>query len=382
MAFNTSTSAPIEQTINFLTRPLILSQTPDMITSLQLILRTTLQAALSEHQARLTLSFSITSLPPRPVYAACIACGLPWADWMSLLGSRDFDLVIEAHSVLVTYYGIGRPQTIVVWSRPTTAAPSHRPVVSRLSFDEPQVPISKLGQQSLMQASLKATVNSALARAHSRTLAQQLLESDDKQEAEEIFDMISLQTSIMSPTPTREGFALEIPSMSIFPSPLSSPESLSPNSSRPSSRSSTFSTFSSDDEESVTSASSISSFDFLATTKPALSPISRPMPSAAAVKPTFNRHAPAFVPRQSQPTRVVVDNTKLDKTKYLYQGGVSTVLTGGVMLGGAPATSSSAAAPSSVPKYRAPVGGRKLPSPPTKSLATSAQSWRRATPRV
>ncbi|KAF8152580.1 hypothetical protein B0H34DRAFT_121825 [Crassisporium funariophilum] len=368
MAFNNVSSAPnmvpasIVQAIGFLTRPLILTQTPDMISSLQMILRSTLQAVYFPARApRITLSLSTSSLPPRPVYAACIASGIQWSDWIRSLGARDFDLIIQSHTVSVTYVGLNA-QTVIVWSEPTLT-PTKRSLLARLNFEDPQVPISKLGQQSLMQASLRATVSSALARVQTRTLAQQLLESDHKEEADEIFDMIS-KTAIVSPTPTRERFFLDIPtafmpsSTTTFPSPLSSPEVSSPESSRPSSRSSTFSTFSFSDDESMTSASSINSFDFLASTKP----------QSIHVTPTNNaREMPVFVPRTP---RVFIDNAKKDITKYLYQGGVSTVLTGGVMLGGPAAPK----APQ-VPKYRAPVGGKKTNT--NIKNAASANSWRR-----
>lgn len=370
-ASSSTTSASINQAINFLTCPLVLTQTPDMVASLQSILRTTLQAVYRD--SRLTLSFSATCLPPRPVYAACIASGFRWADWIHLLGARDFDLIIEPRAIKVAYAD-ATPRIITVWSE-ATAPPAKQALLSRLNFQEPQVPISKLGQQSLVQASLRATVNSALARVQTRTLAQQLLESDHKEEADEIFAMIS--KSIMSPTPTREQFALELPksfmpSMTSFPSALSSPEPISsPDSSRPSSRSSSFSTFSfSDDDESVTSASSISSFDFLASTKPSTT-ITTPVN-------TFNKNAPAFVPRQPRPApRVFIDNNKKDVMKYLYQGGVSTVLTGGVMLGGGGAVSPKAVKPKveEAPKYRAPVGGKKF----AAAQNASTNFWRRNT---
>ena len=314
MAFSTSTMVPtsISQAINFLTRPLILTQEPDMIHSLQMILRSTLQVVYAAARTpRLVLSLSHSSLPPRPIYAACIASGIQWHDWITVLDSRDFHLVIEPHNVSVTYIG-PNPQTVVVWSE--LPSPFKRPLLSRPNFQAFQVPISKLGQQSLMQASLKATIGSAQARANTRTLAQQLLESDHKEEADELFAMIS-KTAIVSPTPTREKFFIDIP-VNAFPSPLSSPEVPSPATSRPSSRSSTFSALSLSDTESMTSASSVSSStsDFLSSTKP--------------------QDTTPFVPR---PTGVFINHEKKDVTKYLYQGGVSTVLTGGVMLGGSAA---------------------------------------------
>ena len=343
MAFSTPTMIPtsISQAINFLTRPLICSQEPDMIHSLQMILRSTLQAVYSAARtSRLVLSLSHSSLPPRPIYAACIASGLQWQEWIALLGSRDFDLVIKPHSVSVTYVG-PNPRTFIVWSEPPS--PVKRLPLSRLNLQGFQVPISKLGQQSFMQASRKATIGSTQTRgANTRTLAQQLLESDHEQEADELFAMISSKTAIISPTPTREKFFMDIP-MNAFPSPLSSPEVISPATSRPSSRSSTSSSsMSFFDTESMTSESSISSDDFLSSTKPG--------------------NTTSFVPT---PSRVFVDNEKKDVTKYLYQGGVSTVLTGGVMLGGSSATASNKNL------------GAKPTTTTTNKISSSANSWRR-----
>lgn len=371
--------ACITQTIAFLTRPLILTQAPEMVNALKSILRTTLNNCYNPaRDGRLILSLSTTFLPPRPIFAACIASGLHWAHWMKLLGGRDFDLVVEARSVMVLYLG-SKPQPITIWSE-QILTPAKRALLAHLTEEEPQVPISKLGQQSAMQTSLRATVSSAIARAQTRTLAQQLLESEHEKEADEIFEMIS-RTAIMSPTPTRERFPIvdiDIPttfmpiSTTSFPSPLSSPEPMSsPDSSRPSSRLSSFSTYSfSSDDESVTSASSTSSFDFLASTKP-----QRATLTTTPAKPTtINRHAPAFVPCQpAAAPPVVIDSAKKEVTKYLYQGGVSTVLTGGVMLGGASKVPKANA--DALPKYRAPIGGKKF-SAPTQNAA-SAMSWRR-----
>ncbi|KAF5366889.1 hypothetical protein D9615_010538 [Tricholomella constricta] len=126
-----------------------------------------------------------------------------------------------------------------------------------------------------------------------------------------------------------------------------------PPSSRPSSRSSTVSdsTFSSSSRSSHTSASSISSLPSIA--KPALAPAPKPQ-----------------------------------TTKYLYQGGVSTVLTGGVMLGGG---GGGCAAPrpcvapvpvrTTVPVYTPPHRTRTRAQATSawasKDRATGTGSWRR-----
>jgi hypothetical protein len=113
-----------------------------MIHSLQMILRSTLQAAYSAARtSRLVLPLSRLSLP-RPNYAACIASGLEWQEWIALPGSRDFDLVmvIEPHSVYVTYIS-PNPQIVIVWSEPHSH-PLNVPL-SRLNLRDFQVLISK-----------------------------------------------------------------------------------------------------------------------------------------------------------------------------------------------------------------------------------------------
>jgi len=360
MAFNYS--ANVSQAINFLTLPLVITQTADMVASVQSVLRSTLSAALGTYGGQLTLSFSINSLPPRPILAACIACDFPWDDWMALLGNRDFDLIIEPHDVLATYFDLARPYTITVWSEPTHD-PATRPLLARLGpFDLPHVPISKLGQRAKRNVPRKAT-NSARARPQTRTLAQQLLEENHKQEADEIFEMLS-KTSILSPTPTRQEFPpLRLPFLTTaiaIRSALSSPEASSlGSSSRPSSRSSTFSGLSlSDDEGSITSASSTASFDRFH------SDVKGPQ------NKLLDKDSPVFVPRhldtpsKDESIHVVVDTNKKDKTKYLYQGGYTSVVTGGVMLGSGPAANKKAK------KHSPAVGRQSLPAPVNFKLAS------------
>lgn len=293
MAFNTQPTVStiptsITQAIDFLTRPLILIHTPTKVVSLQIILQSILTATYlptpQNNHPRMSFSLSPTSLPPRPIYAACIASGVQWSEWISVLGGTPFELVIDSTFVTVR----AGNKTATVWQAPAPLRPA-----------------------STIQASLRATLSSALARAKSRTLAQQLLESDhEDEEAEEIFSMIS-KTTMVSPTPTRGSFHITLP---VSPT--------SPDSSRPSSRSSNVSGFSfSSSEESMSSVSSASS-----------------MASAKAAFLTADHirvqpQAKVALRRERAPS-VFVDNTKKEVTKYSYEGGVSTVLTGGVMLGG------------------------------------------------
>ncbi|KJA15382.1 hypothetical protein HYPSUDRAFT_149207 [Hypholoma sublateritium FD-334 SS-4] len=274
-------TASIEYAARFLTRPLILAVAPVHVAALQVVLRSTLHAACSS--APLVLPFTPNRLPPRPVYAAAIGAGVSWADWMALLAPREFALVITPSAVRAEYAGL-HPHTVLVWAD-RTPAPAPAPITKlapavRPASVEEQVPISKLGRR------LQATT---------RTLAQQLLDATHDADADELFTRLSRShAGILSPSPTRAAFtfppapAAPRPVFGAFSSPLSAraPRTPSPaTSSRPSSRSSIF--------------------------------------SAGA---------------ESLSALVVVDASKKEVTKYLYQGGVSTVLTGGVMLGAAPAS--------------------------------------------
>ncbi|KAF9466678.1 hypothetical protein BDZ94DRAFT_1295499 [Collybia nuda] len=336
MAFNAQSTisaipTSITQAIDFLTRPLVLIHTPTKVASLQLILQSILTATYlptpQNNHPRMTFILSPASLPPRPIYAACIASGVQWSEWISVLGGTPFELVIDSSFVSVR----AGDKTASVWQAPAS-----------------------LRAASSIQASLRATVNSALARAKSRTLAQQLLESDhEDEEAEEIFTMIS-KTTMVSPTPTRGSFHITLP--------VSPP---SPDSSRPSSRSSNVSGFSfSSSEESMSSMSSASS---MASAKAAF----------LAADHIRVQPKPKVALRRERTPSVFVDNTKKEVTKYSYEGGVSTVLTGGVMLGGK--------APS--PKPIKPIVARPVwtsprrmqPSNTTTMTADKNNNWRRTT---
>ena len=173
----------IENAAHFLTRPLILALAPVRVAALQIILRTTLQAACSG--GPLVLPFAPNRLPPRPVYAAAIGAGVSWADWMSLLAPREFALVITSRAVRAEYAGL-HPHRVTIWADfSPSSAPAPVPTIklspaARPAPTEEQVPISKLGQR------LQATVASARARAQTRTLAQRLLDSTHDADADEL----------------------------------------------------------------------------------------------------------------------------------------------------------------------------------------------------
>ncbi|KAF8171278.1 hypothetical protein BJ912DRAFT_121018 [Pholiota molesta] len=449
MAFNNTTVLSVPMTlapaslthaIAFLTRPLLPALSPEALALLQAALRRALAAAyVSNRASRLVLAFAGPGAPPpRPVDAACRAAGVSWAAWMPLLPVHGaFAVVIEPRVVSVAYpaaaSGLVPAQSAVVWSAaaavPRRLAPlsasAHTAVAAE---EETHVRISK----ARVQASLRATLHSALAREQTRgsstTLAQRLLAVGEEKEADELFAMLS--TSVLSPTPTRDAFPAGTSPSTVF-SRCTDDTAAPPSPS--SSRSSTPSAFGSaydSDAESLTSASSASSCDFLDATKRTCTtagPV--PVPAAATRPvPAFARRVPApapaaFVPRPSlstpftsttvptpaatttttaaTPARVWIDRTRKDVTRYLYQGGVSTVLTGGVMLGGGAAAArpraaaaaalkpsagavslkQTARAAAEVPKYRAPIGSGRWGAPAHRFAAApagGAGSWRRA----
>lgn len=248
---------------------------------------------------------------------------------------------------------------------------------------EVQVPITKL----------RATLQSARARVQTRTLAQQLLDATHDADAAELFARIALTQAsggIISPSPTRATFPnfVSVIDMSShfaktgfatsfsYPAPVQKQRSASPASSRPSSRSSSYSGSESlSDIGSIasTAASSIASSAYLAdltAKRAAAAPLVRPsapipgfVPRTRAVHTSINGPKPK--------PAVIVDASKKDLTKYLYQGGVSTVLTGGVMLGAPASSPAKKAKQASTPKYRAPIYVR------TKTGEANVASWRR-----
>ena len=310
MSFATqSTPTAITQATTFLTQPLIAVHPTSTVSSLRLVLHSSLTSSfMSSPSATLTLSLSPTAPPPRPIHAACVAANFPWSDWITILGGSTFDLHIVPSRVSV-HMPDGR--IAQVWEDPSSSTSTLQP---------PNTP-----SVTALQSSLKRRTRPP------PTLAQQLLESthEDK-EADEMFAMLSkCDISIVSPTPTRGTFsplplkaAFDIPLLSIarpadsvhvisFHDALSEPDL----DSRPSSRSSN------------TSGVSLSSFASSYASSVSSAPSIRSSPSPSPSRK--NKEGP----------RVIVDTTKTTPTRYTYSGGVSTVLTGGVMLGsGRPST--------------------------------------------
>ncbi|TFK41344.1 hypothetical protein BDQ12DRAFT_679300 [Crucibulum laeve] len=285
-------SVTVAHAISFLTRPLIASYPATTLIKLQLVLEANLTALYAptwvvreplRSSGRRCLTLSPDCLPPRPIYSACIAAGVQWFEWIAQLGGREFDFFVDPGCVTVRYGRKGSPdcQMISVWADevPSPAANTH----------EPAFP------------SFEASITLKQQQTKSKTLAQQLLE-EDAEEDEQIFAMIADEVSApkwRAPIPMRSS------------SPLSSISSHSRCSSRSSNSSSGFSFSSADSSSTATSMSAASS--------KASSPKSEGKQSRR---------------ERARQARVFIDTTKTEVTPY--DGGKTTVLTGGVMLGGAP----------------------------------------------
>ncbi|KAJ7718668.1 hypothetical protein B0H16DRAFT_422092 [Mycena metata] len=275
-------SSAVPQVVAFLTRPLVADFAPAVVSSAQLILT----ASLASHPSA-TFVLSATSTPPAPLFAASIGAGIPWPAWMAKLGSDDVLLFYGPGFVKVR---VGNAAVTDVWTEETRGS---------------VVPISraqmKVGPSPLLQENAGARLRAMLLSARVRSMRRH-------------------QAAATAP--------IRIPSL--LASTLDSDSSDSDSESdyaESDSASSTSSKFTSYSNDSLTSAGS----------PPATPAKSVPMvlPSVAkyrAPRPSVRAPAPAPVKRTPAPA-VRPNEAKKDTTAYLYQGGVTRVMTGGVMLG-------------------------------------------------
>ncbi|THV06042.1 hypothetical protein K435DRAFT_42869 [Dendrothele bispora CBS 962.96] len=275
MAFSTSTTLQVTlaHAISFLTRPLIVHYSATTIIKLQLVL----EANLTAHYAptwvpkeplrgsgRRCLTLSPDCLPPRVIYQACLSAGVQWFDWISVLGGKEFDFLVDPGCVSIRLGKKGTPgsQLHTVWAD---------------EIPSPTMP----------------TLPSK-----SKTIAQQLLE-DDSAEEEQLFAMIADEIKPSSwMGPLLDQFPL--PDRSSSPFSTASTSSAASGYSRCSSRSSNSSS-------GYSTASNMTVSSTLSSSKQSRR-------------------------ERARQAKVFVDSTKTQVTPY--DGGKTTVLTGGVMLGG------------------------------------------------
>ncbi|KAH9996606.1 hypothetical protein BJV77DRAFT_1168025 [Russula vinacea] len=303
-----SISVTVSHAIAYITRPLIAFIPEPTILKLQLALEANLTAHYAQSwvpsepirgSGRRCLTFSPNSAPPRPIYAACMAAKVQWSEWMNALGNIEFDLIVDPGSVSVRFIEpCSTSKLLTVWSD-----------------EDMEVPRAKVAN-TLANSSLRAQLPAqALARPMPRpvlpTLAQQL-QIEDEEDEEELF--AALADELRRPTwatPIANQFPSTIPQKSV--SPASSGHSRSSSLSSDSG-----SWFSFDSDSSDSSVTTIS--------------------SAGTEGSKVSRR------ERTRQARVYVDTSKKEVTNY--DGGKTTVLTGGVMLGGR----AGAAKPVSMPK--------------------------------
>jgi BTG family len=324
-----SISVTVSHAIAYITRPLTAFMSEPTILKLQVALESNLTAHYAQSwvpsqplrgSGRRCLTFSPHSVPPRPIYAACMAAKVQWSEWMTALGNIQFDLIVDPGLVSVRFIEPrSTTKLIMVWSDEAAAEEPRAKFANTLAN-------SSLQAQQPVQAVVRSTPKFALP-----TLAQQL-QIDDEEDEEELF--AALADELRRPTwttPTVNRFPSTIPQKSVSPASSGSHHSRSSSLSSTSDAGSWVSFDSEDSDSSVTTMSSAGTEG---------SKLSR-----------RERVRPAFV---------FIDNSKKEVTNY--DGGKTTVLTGGVMLGARPVAAKPA---TPQPGY-------------TKASAASSSNWRSA----
>ncbi|KAI0670154.1 hypothetical protein C8Q78DRAFT_976509 [Trametes maxima] len=312
-----SLSVALAQAITYITRPLIARYSAVTIIKLQLTLEANLTSQFSSSwvpteplrgSGRRCLTLSPYGVPPRAIYGACKTAGVEWSEWIALLGGFEFDLFIDPGCVSVRFgnWDAGKVgKFFTIWS-------------------EDAVMVEKKAAAAAKEARLDAELKAqAAARAVSakptKTYAQQLLEVEQD---DELFTLIA--DEIREPT-------WLTPILSEFPK-VPAPERS--NTSSPVSTISSHSRSSSSSGYTFSSVDSVESFGSATTASQSSCSTS---PSDEQPKFKLSRR------ERARQARVFIDQSKTAVTNY--DGGKTTVLTGGVMLGAAAAKPKPVVAP-------------------------------------
>ena len=300
-------SVTLAQAITWLTRSLITSYSATTIIKLQLALEANLTTQFQASwvpseplrgSGRRCLTLSPACSPPRSIYNACRSAGVEWSKWIAVLGGAEFDLFIDPGCVSARFGHCDSGKFFTIWS------------------ENAVVPKAKALSEESLQAQLRAQAQVRAFSIGGQTLAQKII-LEDADEDDELFAMIADQ--VREPvwvTPIASQFpAVPPPPRSTSSSPVSIISSSSSTHSRSSScsSSSVFSFSSYGSTDSYGSATTVSQ----CSTSPDLKCLSK-----------LSRR------ERARQARVFVDTSKTEVTNY--DGGKTTVLTGGVMLGAAP----------------------------------------------
>ncbi|KAF8641230.1 hypothetical protein AX17_000864 [Amanita inopinata Kibby_2008] len=290
MALSTSVNnlaLTIAHAVSFLTHPLTGLYPVNTVVKLQSILEANLEAMYTptwdineplRDSDRRCITLSPSCLPPRVIYSACIATEVQWFDWIALLGGQEFDFLVDPGCVSVRFgaKGSNNFQILTVWAN--------------------EIP----------SPAYSSTTTNMQRNVQRKTVAQQLLEAD-REEEEQLFAMID--DEIRTP-------AWLTPILDQFPMPARSPSRLS--------------TFSSQSRCSSRSSNSSSGFSFASGASGSVT--SSAFSSLSSLHPSMKKEYKQSRRERARNNRVYVDKTKNEVTPY--DGGKTTVLTGGVMLGG------------------------------------------------
>ncbi|KAJ8091754.1 hypothetical protein PM082_020989 [Marasmius tenuissimus] len=332
-------TATLTQLIEYLTAPLHGSYPAATIMTTKALLQNHFSSLIvSGALAPFSMILSSCFLPPAPILAACVASGgtLTWLEWISLLsGGKNLLIFVMEGSLQARVGDEGELSTI--WSAPP---------------EEPSevLPISKTAMKKEQEKE----------RAAVSPMAEKI---------NALLDSVRTRREVSAPAPIR------IPTLF---SPTSSAE---------------------DDSDSESDTDSTVSFNFSTSGSDAETAISSPsspastkadLPEPAAVEDDFKPITAHQLSARGQ-RRPVIDRSRKEVTRYMYQGGQTGVITGGVMLGSG--KSSKPAQPSTPAKKAAPAPSNDQPrrfSPRQNNQRKKSvmlgpdnnDNWRRRAPRV
>lgn len=296
-------SSAIRHVIAFLTNPLVGVANPPAIAAAQLILNASLPTPSAVY------TFTSTSSPPPALLAASIGSAIPWNVWFHALGGAPGQDVLIFYGPGYLKVRVGEAPVSDVWSEETQGS---------------VVPISNVIVNSTVTATaarLRTTLLSARIRRMRRTQQQH-------GDAETI-RVPRLFSDVDGPASDSES---DSDADSEHSSSYTSTESL---------------TSASDSSPPMSPATKLASITF---SKPAAPQLlyraPRPKTSTSIVgdrtkkqlfaapqpQPQLYR-APRPTPKITSKPAPVADCSKKQLTSYLYQGGVTRVMTGGVLLG-------------------------------------------------
>ncbi|ESK98019.1 serine-rich protein [Moniliophthora roreri MCA 2997] len=286
-----SATATVIALIEYLTKPLSKGQYP-------LATISTLKSTLFSHFAYLlstgtlapfTIILSSLTLPPAPILAACMSTGINWVDWINLIADGKGGVLLFVMQGCIRVKVGEQGEAKAVWTD------DYEPV------DKKVVGISKMSLSN-DQSPMTTKLNTLLASVRSR-----------RQPSGE-HRPIQVPTLPQINTNNDEGVDVD-----------------SDNESTSSAESSVQFAFSSDGETSSTVSSAASS--------PALIKVDLPCEEEKPYVPPPTKYRPPFRAQTAQTSsRPKLDTSKTTVTRYMYEGGQTSVITGGVMLGSSNAT--------------------------------------------